>query len=84
MKTYWTMQELAHLWAMTRAGESLAEAAQAIGRFAADCDQALWVMLGREPMTALEILKRRGPVAVAPQGPPAGSTLGRFLAEVLP
>lgn len=84
MKTHWTLQELAHLWALTRNGESLALAAQAIGRLMVDCDEALWVMLGREPMAALEILKRRGPVAVAPQGPPGGSVLGRFLAEVLP
>lgn len=84
MTAPWTLQELAQLWALTRAGESLAEAAQAIGRFAADCDYALWVMLGREPMVALDILKHLGPVAVIPAGPPVGSMIGRFIAEVLP
>ena len=68
---------------MLRTGDSLAQAAEALGRFVADCDHALWVMLGREPMDALDILRGRS-VAVLPPGPPKGSQLGRFLDEVLP
>lgn len=83
MSAPWPLRELAHLWALVRNGDSLAQAAQAIGRFAADCDYALWTMLGRSPAEALEVL--RGQVAATlPAGPPPGSALGRFLQEVMP
>lgn len=83
MSAPWTLRELAALWAMLRAGDTLANAAQAIGRFAADCDYALWVMVGRTPMEALDCLRGQAAPAL-PAGPPQGSALGRFLQEVLP
>lgn len=84
MTAPWTLRELAHLWSLMRAGEGLAFAAEALGRFVADCDYALWVMVGRQPMDALEILRSRPAPAVLAAGPAKGSALGRFIAEVLP
>lgn len=86
MNRAWTVEGLAALYALSVAGSDLRQMADALGRFSSDCDRALWVLFGRTPEQALDVLNGgRAPdlVEVAPEPPPRrGSPVGRFLREM--
>ena len=77
----WTIAGLAALYALSASGASLNDMADALGRMKADCDLALWVLIGRTPDEALAVLRGR---SLNKPPPRSRSPLGRFLREVHP
>lgn len=76
----WTLEGLAAVHILARAGTDLDVIADAVGRFKADVDQALWALVGRSPAEALSRLK-----GGVPEGVPATAQgVGQFLREMHP
>lgn len=85
MNRPWTREGLAALYALSVAGSTLGQIAEALGRMKSDCDQALWVMLGRAPDEALAVLGGEVPDAeVVLQAHPGSPNVVRFLRENFP
>lgn len=73
----WSLPGLSAVYALAQAGSSLAEIAEAVGRFRVEVDLALWALVGRTPPEALERLNRDMVEGMSPQ-------LAGFIAETLP
>ncbi|MDP1617311.1 hypothetical protein [Phenylobacterium sp.] len=85
MKRPWTLPGLAAVYTLAMGGEGLDEIAEATGRFKAECDLALWALVGRSPEAALARLNS-GLQGEAPAvaATPKSAVLGRFVRETLP
>lgn len=85
MNRPWTLAGLAAVYALALGGEGLDEIAEATGRFKAECDLALWALVGRSPAAALARLNS-GLQGEAPAQAtmPKSSVLGRFVQETHP
>lgn len=59
MSRPWTAAGLAALAVLSLAGEGLAEMAEALGRTPGEIDLALWTLVGRTPVEALDLLQRQ-------------------------
>jgi len=86
MSRDWTLAGLAAVYALSMAGMSLGEIAEAVGRSRGECDLALWCLVGRTPEQALTVLVALPKPASNPtqRAPAKSSPPGRFIAEVLP
>lgn len=76
----WTLEGLAAVHVLARAGTDLDVIADAVGRFRTDVDLALWALVGRSPGQALARLQGRPLFDV----PPTMGGIGQFLRETHP
>ncbi len=59
MNRPWTAEGLAALSVLAHAGCDLVAMAEALGRTTGDVDLALWTLVGRTPVEALDLLTRQ-------------------------
>lgn len=61
----WTIGCVAALHMLSRSGQSLAQIAHTLGRTSAECDRALWTLVGRSIPDAVSVLNGARPKGLA-------------------
>lgn len=84
MSRPWTLEGLAAVRVLAAGDTDLASIADAVGRFKADVDLALWALVGRSPQQAVDRLNMGRapasfPAASEPAPTPASSGLRAFV-----
>lgn len=83
MSRPWTLEGLTAVRVLAATNADQAAIAEAVGRFKAEIDLALWALVGRSPQQAVARLNGGATNASAVPVPPArGPGLGAFLGEM--